>query len=37
MIGEPDMILSTILFFILFCLALIIIGLLGRDKGDKRK
>lgn len=26
------MILSTILFFILFCCALLIIGLFGRDK-----
>ena len=31
------MILSTILFFILFCLALLIIGLLGRDKEGGKK
>ena len=31
------MILSTILFFILFCSALLIIGLLGRDKEGGKK
>ena len=31
------MIFSTILFFVLFCLVLLVIGLLGRDKEGGKK